>query len=222
MGKATLPSPAVGWTLCEAENSAVAAHDRERAVRSECVALGVLGGQVEERFGESSLSLGDAWRSLQVWFGGDTGYCSVEDETHDIDPSRPYCPAFKEIGERLGPFTLGLIPIGAYSPRHFMSPVHNAPIDAVRMFQDTVGCFLGAGLIEALQRGYRDTLGDMVVDKRTHRATTTVSRCCTQGAWDRSDRFRRLCDRRDEVLRGGLGSRDSSIRDSQYSSFWMH
>jgi len=32
-----------------------------------------------------------------------------------------------------------MIPIGAYAPRHIMSTVHNAPIDAVRMFKDTVG-----------------------------------------------------------------------------------
>jgi hypothetical protein len=66
------------------------------------------------------------------------GYCSVLDDSHTIDPSRPTCPAFKEVGDRLGPFTLGLIPIGAYDPRPIFSPVHNAPIDAVRMFQDTV------------------------------------------------------------------------------------
>lgn len=87
-----------------------------------------------------------------MWFGGDTGesvvidriihltspgYSSVDSETHTIDPTRPVCPAFAEIGERLGPFSLGLIPIGAYAPRHLMSMVHNAPIDAVRMFQDT-------------------------------------------------------------------------------------
>lgn len=29
----------------------------------------------------------------------------------------PICPAFKEIGEHRGEFDLGLIPIGAYSPR---------------------------------------------------------------------------------------------------------
>jgi N-acyl-phosphatidylethanolamine-hydrolysing phospholipase D len=66
------------------------------------------------------------------------GYCTVTDDSHTINPALPVCPAFKEVGEKLGPFTLGLIPIGAYDPRHIFSAVHNAPIDAVRMFQDTV------------------------------------------------------------------------------------
>jgi N-acyl-phosphatidylethanolamine-hydrolysing phospholipase D len=63
----------------------------------------------------------------------------VDGETHSIDPALPVCPAFKDIGNKLGPFSVGMIPIGAYSPRVIMSTVHNAPIDAVRMFADTVG-----------------------------------------------------------------------------------
>lgn len=62
----------------------------------------------------------------------------MEEDNHNIDPTRPVCPAFAEIGERLGPFSLGLIPIGAFAPRPLMSHLHNAPIDAVRMFKDTV------------------------------------------------------------------------------------
>jgi N-acyl-phosphatidylethanolamine-hydrolysing phospholipase D len=75
--------------------------------------------------------------SGRFYFGGDTGYRSVpagvprEDE-HLL----PHCPAFAEIGERLGPFDLGLIPIGAYEPRHVMSPVHLSPEDAVCVHRD--------------------------------------------------------------------------------------
>lgn len=81
-----------------------------------------------------------------VWFGGDTGYCTMHMDIHTgthptvTNPKalpQDVCPAFKEIGERLGPFTLGLIPIGAYSPRLVMSPLHAAPVDSVRMFEDT-------------------------------------------------------------------------------------
>ncbi|KAK8846808.1 hypothetical protein IAR55_005896 [Kwoniella newhampshirensis] len=74
-----------------------------------------------------------------VWFGGDTGYCTMHIDSHSLDdlPKGGVCPAFKEIGERLGPFTLGLIPIGAYDPRIAMSPLHAAPIDSVRMYTDT-------------------------------------------------------------------------------------
>lgn len=41
-----------------------------------------------------------------------------------------------EIGEKMGPFDLALIPIGAYSPRWFMSPIHCSPEDAVELHRD--------------------------------------------------------------------------------------
>lgn len=41
-----------------------------------------------------------------------------------------------EIGDRIGPFDLALIPIGAYSPRWFMSPFHCSPEDAVDVHRD--------------------------------------------------------------------------------------
>ncbi|MBL9039833.1 MAG: MBL fold metallo-hydrolase [Archangium sp.] len=51
----------------------------------------------------------------RTFFGGDTGYG----------------PHFKAIGDRLGPFRLAVLPIGAYKPEWFMSPVHMSPSDAV-------------------------------------------------------------------------------------------
>ncbi|WVR04484.1 hypothetical protein IAU60_001487 [Kwoniella sp. DSM 27419] len=87
----------------------------------------------------SSWVLKDSASTANVWFGGDTGYCTIKEESHDLDvvSKYPVCPAFKEIGKRLGPFTVGLIPIGAYMPRPVFSGVHASPIDSVRMFQDT-------------------------------------------------------------------------------------
>lgn len=58
-----------------------------------------------------------------VYFVGDTGY-------H---------PDFAEIGRRLGPFDITLMPIGAYEPRWFMGPMHLNPVDAVRAFGDVNG-----------------------------------------------------------------------------------
>ena len=50
------------------------------------------------------------------WFAGDTGY----DDRY-----------FREIGERLGPFRLAMIPIGGYAPRYFMASAHIDPAQAV-------------------------------------------------------------------------------------------
>ncbi|KAJ2905618.1 NAPE-hydrolyzing phospholipase D [Zalerion maritima] len=79
----------------------------------------------------------------KVWFGGDTGYRAVpevpegEDDWSEKYLSLPKTPQFKQIGDCRGPFHLGLIPIGAYSPRIFMSPMHANPYDAVEIFADT-------------------------------------------------------------------------------------
>ncbi|CAL1537625.1 unnamed protein product [Lymnaea stagnalis] len=54
------------------------------------------------------------------YFSGDTAYCKV----------------FKQIGRRLGPFTLATIPIGAYSPRNIMSNMHVDPEHAVCIHED--------------------------------------------------------------------------------------
>ena len=79
----------------------------------------------------------------KVWFGGDTGYRAVPHLPKDVDDygpeykDLPYCPAFKQIGDLRGPFDLGLIPIGAYDPRHIMSSMHANPFDSVNIFVDT-------------------------------------------------------------------------------------
>ncbi|KAI0515024.1 NAPE-hydrolyzing phospholipase D [Xylaria bambusicola] len=78
-----------------------------------------------------------------VWFGGDTGYRTVPKVAEGIDDwgpeflNLPVCPQFREIGEHLGSVDLGLIPIGAYSPRHIFSHMHANPFDSVEIFRDT-------------------------------------------------------------------------------------
>ena len=47
-----------------------------------------------------------------------------------------YCTAFKEIGEKYGPFDLSTIPIGAYEPRYMMEPQHVDPEQAVKIHID--------------------------------------------------------------------------------------
>jgi N-acyl-phosphatidylethanolamine-hydrolysing phospholipase D len=56
----------------------------------------------------------------RVYFGGDSGYFR----------------GYREIGERLGPFDVSLLPIGAYDPRWFMAPAHMNPEEAVRAWRD--------------------------------------------------------------------------------------
>ena len=78
-----------------------------------------------------------------VWFGGDTGYRRVPKIAPGIDDygsdysTLPRCPQFQQIGALRGPFDLGLIPIGAYSPRWLFSWMHANPYDAVEIFKDT-------------------------------------------------------------------------------------
>jgi N-acyl-phosphatidylethanolamine-hydrolysing phospholipase D len=60
-------------------------------------------------------------RRFRFFFAGDTGYNPVD---------------FREIGKRLGPFDLALIPIGAYAPRWFMKSMHVNPAEAVQIHRD--------------------------------------------------------------------------------------
>ena len=56
----------------------------------------------------------------RAYFGGDTGYG----------------PHFAEVEKRLGPMRLAVLPIGAYKPEWFMSPVHMSPKEAVQASLD--------------------------------------------------------------------------------------
>jgi len=47
-----------------------------------------------------------------------------------------YTPIFNEIGQKLGPFDLTAIPIGAYEPRWFMQDHHINPEEAVQVHLD--------------------------------------------------------------------------------------
>ncbi|HEY4255481.1 MAG TPA: MBL fold metallo-hydrolase, partial [Chlamydiales bacterium] len=64
------------------------------------------------------------------YFAGDTGY-------------NPF--HFREIGKKFSHLDLSLIPIGAYSPRAFMAPVHCNPQDSVQIHLD-VGSRFSLGM----------------------------------------------------------------------------
>lgn len=57
----------------------------------------------------------------KIYFAGDTGY---------------HPETFKTIGNQCGPFRLSLLPIGAYKPAWFMSPIHCSPEEAVLIHRD--------------------------------------------------------------------------------------
>jgi N-acyl-phosphatidylethanolamine-hydrolysing phospholipase D len=59
-------------------------------------------------------------RSQRFYFGGDTGYFG----------------GFRQAGERLGPFDLSAIAIGAYLPAAIMRSVHTTPEEAVQAAED--------------------------------------------------------------------------------------
>ena len=73
-----------------------------------------------------------ASRTRKVFFAGDTGYG----------------PVFGEIGRRIGPFDLALVPIGAYEPSSIMRPVHCNPEEAVSLGRD-----VGAATLVAMHWG---------------------------------------------------------------------
>jgi L-ascorbate metabolism protein UlaG (beta-lactamase superfamily) len=57
---------------------------------------------------------------MRIYFAGDSAYG----------------PFFRDIGQRLGPIDLALLPIGAYEPRWFMHVVHMNPAEAVQAHLD--------------------------------------------------------------------------------------
>jgi N-acyl-phosphatidylethanolamine-hydrolysing phospholipase D len=59
-------------------------------------------------------------KDCRLFFGGDTAYC----------------PIFKTIGEKYGPFDISLIPIGAYKPRSILKDAHCDPAEAIQIHFD--------------------------------------------------------------------------------------
>ncbi|KAF2718352.1 Metallo-hydrolase/oxidoreductase [Polychaeton citri CBS 116435] len=64
----------------------------------------------------------------KLYFSGDTAYQAV-------DAPSP-CPAFKEIGDALGPMDLALLPIGLMMPPSFMANVHASPEQSLRIHKE--------------------------------------------------------------------------------------
>ena len=85
----------------------------------------------------------------KIYFAGDTGY---NENT------------FKEISEKVGPIKLSLLPIGAYHPRWFMSPIHTSPDEAVKIHIDVKsGISIGShfGTFPLADEGYEEPKTDL-------------------------------------------------------------
>jgi L-ascorbate metabolism protein UlaG (beta-lactamase superfamily) len=101
----------------------------------------------------------------RVYFAGDSGYAEH----------------FATIRERLGPFDLALLPIGAYAPRWFMRPHHMDPDEAVCAHVD-----LGSPLTLGMHWGTFQ-LTDEAIDEPVRRLALA---CSVAGIAE--DRFRVL------------------------------
>ena len=92
--------------------------------------------------------------SAKIYFGGDSGYF----------------PGYVEIGEQYGPFDIVILPIGAYLPRWFMSPMHMDPADAVQAYID-----LKADIFIPSHWGTFD-LADEPMDEPPHKLREAISK----------------------------------------------
>lgn len=85
-----------------------------------------------------------------IYFAGDTGYNEI---------------TFKEIGERTkGGIKVALLPIGAYKPEWFMSPIHVSPEEAVKIHLDvksesSIGMHFGT--FPLADEGYEEPILDL-------------------------------------------------------------
>jgi N-acyl-phosphatidylethanolamine-hydrolysing phospholipase D len=71
-----------------------------------------------------------------------------------------YSQDARDIGERLGPFDMALLPIGAYAPRWFMKTMHVDPAEAVQLRAD-----LRAGRAIGMHWGTFENLTDEPLDE---------------------------------------------------------
>ena len=93
-------------------------------------------------------------RKRRLYFAGDTGYFA----------------GFKEAGQRLGPFDVAAIPIGAYLPPEIMKAVHTTPEEAVQAFLD-----LDAGVLLGIHWGTFD-LAEEPLDEPPGRLLAEIRR----------------------------------------------
>lgn len=84
-----------------------------------------------------------------IYFAGDTGY---------------NLKTFAEIGKKCNPIKVSILPIGAYKPGWFMSPIHTSPDEAVKIHLDTksqVSIASHFGTFPLADDGFEDPVNDL-------------------------------------------------------------
>jgi len=126
-----------------------------RSVEVHCVPSQHWSGR---RLTDDSVSLWSGWvvrgATRRFYFAGDSGYF----------------PGFREIGERLGPFGLAALPIGAYDPPAMMRAVHLDPEEALQ-----AGLDVGADRMLGIHYGTFD-LTDEPLDEAPRRFHAEAAR----------------------------------------------
>lgn len=92
-------------------------------------------------------------KTSAIYFAGDSGYGNH----------------FKKTADKLGPFNLSLIPIGAYEPRWFMREQHMNPEEAVQAHLDLQSTFSIAchfGTFQLTDEGIDDPVSDLEIAKK--------------------------------------------------------
>ena len=75
-------------------------------------------------------------RNRSLWCGWALATVGVPRRAVYFAGDSAHCPAFVEIGARLGPFDACLLPIGAFEPRWYMRYVHMTPEEAVCAYEE--------------------------------------------------------------------------------------
>lgn len=106
-----------------------------------------------------------------LYFAGDTGY---NEKT------------FKEIGDRCAPIQVSILPIGAYKPSWFMSPIHTSPAEALKIFLDTKTQSAIAshfGTFPLADDGQQDPIDDLARALKENQLSTEMFMVLKEGSY---------------------------------------
>ncbi len=97
------------------------------------------------------------WGGFVIQFQGDAGVIYFTGDSG-------FGPHFQQIKDYCGDIRLALLPIGAYSPRWFMAPVHLSPDDAAKVHQllnPIISIGMHFGTFQLADEGYDDPANEL-------------------------------------------------------------